>query len=246
MAACLGLRSSLAVSFFYSSFPLLHHSLFILLMPLRAIIFDLDGTLINSLADLAEAVNRMLDDHGYPRRDVSLFPEFIGDGMRRLVQRALPAAVVDAAVVDACVCDYQQHYESLWHEQTVPYPGIIEVLAELRRRGVPLGVLSNKPQHFTELCCAHFFPGCFDLVLGARESVPRKPHPAAASEIAMRFALPLEACAYVGDSGIDMEFAKRAGLHGIGVRWGFRSEAELLAHGALGLISQPAELLALL
>ncbi len=215
-------------------------------MPLQALIFDLDGTLIDSLADLAEAINRMLDAHGYPRRELSLFPEFIGDGMRKLVVRALPDDVTDAAVIDACVIDYQQHYESLWHDQTVPYPGIVETLTELRRRGVPLGVLSNKPQYFTELCCAHFFSaGTFDLVLGARESVPRKPHPAAAGEIAARFGLPLEACAYVGDSGIDMEFATRAGLHGIGVRWGFRSEAELLAHGARRIISEPHELLAM-
>ena len=208
-----------------------------------AIIFDLDGTLIDSLADLAEAINRMLDEHDYPRRDLAVFPEFIGDGMRKLVERALPEEVRTDAIIDACVLDYQRHYETLWHDQTVPYPGIVEVLAELRRRGVPLGVLSNKPQRFTELCCTHFFPDCFDLVLGARESVPRKPHPAAASDISERFGLPLANCAYVGDSGIDMEFATRAGMHGIGVRWGFRGEAELRANGARVIISDPAELL---
>jgi phosphoglycolate phosphatase len=209
-------------------------------MPL---LFDLDGTLIDSLADLAEAVNRMLDDHSYPRRELSLFPEYIGDGMRVLVQRALPDDVTDDAVIDRCVLDYQAHYETLWHDQTVPYPGIVETLAELRRRGVAVGVLSNKPQHFTELCCAHFFPGCFDLVLGAREAVPRKPHPGAATGVAEHFGVALSEVAYVGDSGIDMEFAARAGMHGIGVRWGFRSEAELLAHGARQLISTPDELL---
>lgn len=214
---------------------------------MKAFIFDLDGTLIDSLADLAEAVNRMLEEHGYPRAPLSVFPQYIGDGVRALVSRALPPEAQENEDINARVADYQRHYADTWRSETKPYVGIVETLADLQSRGIKLAVLSNKPDHFTKLCCAHFFPDVpFGPVLGARADVPRKPDPQAALEICRELGVQPEDCAFVGDSGIDMETAVRAGMLPVGVRWGFRGEAELIAHGAKELVSHPDDLVCLI
>jgi phosphoglycolate phosphatase len=214
---------------------------------LQAIIFDLDGTLIDSLADLAESANRMLTRHGYPVHVPAAYRRFIGDGVHKLIEQALPKAQRSPELIAQHVAEYQANYQELWHDKTVPYPGIVDLLAKLRSAGLKVGVISNKPHHFTALCCDHFFaPGAFDHVLGQRDDVPRKPNPAGAKEMAQSFDLPVSACAYVGDSGIDMTFAKNSGLTAIGVRWGFRSESELLECGAQHLVSTSDDLLSLI
>lgn len=210
----------------------------------KACIFDLDGTLVDSLADLATAVNRMLDDNGYPRAPLEMFPKYIGDGMKKLVERALPESARDADNVERCAAAYLRHYEQCWRDQTRVYEGMLEAVQELRNRGIRLGVLSNKPHRFTALCCEHFFPaGLFEVVLGQRDGVPRKPDPTAGTEIAGRLGLAPAECAYVGDSGIDMEFAVRAGMRRIGVLWGFRDRQEIVENGAEVLVERPLELL---
>ncbi len=212
---------------------------------MQAILFDLDGTLIDSLEDLADAVNAMLVEHGFPTQPLALFPQYIGDGVGKLVERALPEGSRSAAEVDACVADYQRHYESTWDKKTRPYPGMLETLNALRARGIKTAVLSNKPDHFTQKCCERFFPaGCFDKVLGARDHVPRKPHPAGALEIAGCSWASLPApCAYIGDSGLDMDMARNAGMLPVGALWGFRGEQELRAHGAMKLVARAEHLL---
>lgn len=211
---------------------------------LKAFIFDLDGTLIDSLADIAESINRMLDARGYPRCDIEIFKQMVGDGMEKLVERALPESVRSPELIRLCTEEYRTLYNTLWQQATVPYPGIVETLAALRSRGLKLGVISNKAHRFTVPMTQHFFgPGCFDLILGQREEVPRKPHPAGALEAAATLDLGIHECAYVGDSGIDMEFAKSSGMLAIGVDWGFRSVAELTESGAQHIISQPGNLL---
>lgn len=213
---------------------------------MKAFIFDLDGTLIDSISDIAEAVNRMLADHGYPRAPLTAFPRYIGDGVGPLVQRALPPEAAEREDIAARVADYQRHYEDTWKLATVPYSGMHETLAELRARGMKLAVLSNKPDHFTKLCCEHFFPDAgFEVVFGAREGVPRKPHPQGAFDICEILNVPPHECAYVGDSGIDMELAANAGMYAVGVRWGFRSEQELLEKGARTIVAQPDDLVCL-
>ncbi len=213
---------------------------------LKAFIFDLDGTLIDSLADIAESINRMLDARGYPRCELEVFRQMVGDGMDKLVERALPEQAREATLIQTCVEEYRAHYDQLWQAQTRPYDGIVAMLAALKARGMKLGVISNKAHRFTVPMTEHFFgTAVFDHILGQRAAVPRKPDAAGAHEMAAALGLDPAEMAYVGDSGIDMQFAKAAGMLAVGVRWGFRSEAELCACGAEVLLSQPTELLAL-
>lgn len=209
----------------------------------KAYIFDLDGTLIDSLADIAESINRMLDARGYPRCEQEVFKQMVGDGMEKLVERALPEYARSAELIQICVEEYRAHYDTLWNAQTRPYEGIVELLAGLKTRGLKLGVISNKAHRFTVPMTEHFFgTAVFDHILGQRADVPRKPDPAGAHEMAAFLGLKSNEMAYVGDSGIDMQFAKSSGMKAIGVRWGFRSEAELTECGADVLISRAAEL----
>lgn len=210
---------------------------------LKAFIFDLDGTLIDSLADIAESINRMLDARRYPRCEKEVFKQMVGDGMEKLVERALPEDVRSDELIKVCVEEYRAHYDVLWNSETRPYPGIVEMLAELKARGLKLGVISNKAHRFTVPMTEHFFgTETFDHILGQRVEVPRKPAPDGAHEMAALLGLKTDEMAYMGDSGIDMEFAKNSGMRAIGVRWGFRSEAELRECGADVLISSAAEL----
>ena len=209
----------------------------------KAFIFDLDGTLIDSLADIAESINQMLDARGYPRCQQEVFKQMVGDGMEKLVERALPQDVRNEALIKVCVEEYRAHYDTLWNAQTRPYPGIVEMLKTLQARGMKLGVISNKAHRFTVPMTEHFFGAdVFDHILGQRNEVPRKPAPDGAHEMAAFLGLRTDEMAYVGDSGIDMQFAKSSGMRAVGVRWGFRSETELIDCGADVLISSPAEL----
>ena len=214
----------------------------------KAVLFDLDGTLIDSLADLGQAVNHTLVELGCPTHPNHRYREFIGEGARLLVQRALPGSLSkDEVLVERALALYQAHYAACWHDQTQPYAGVSSLLQKLEQRGVPLGVISNKPQAFTELCVRYFFPDtAFDVVFGQRDTVPRKPDPEAAWEAARMLSIEPGECVYVGDSGVDMRFAKAAGMRGVGVTWGFRSEGELRESGAGWLVRSVPELSALL
>lgn len=162
--------------------------------------------------------------------------------MEKLVERALPEAVRSDELIKVCVEEYRAHYDELWNAQTRPYEGIVAMLAELQGRGVKLGVISNKAHRFTVPMTEHFFgTQVFDHILGQRAEVPRKPDAAGAHEMAALLGLKTTEMAYVGDSGIDMQFAKNSGMRAVGVRWGFRSEAELRECGADVLLTEPAE-----
>lgn len=215
-------------------------------MPMKAFVFDLDGTLIDSLADIAESINRMLDARGYPRCETEIFKQMVGDGMEKLVERALPEAVREPTLIHTCVEEYRAHYDQLWNAQTRPYTGIVEALEALNARGLKLAVISNKAHRFTVPMTEHFFgAGRFDHILGQRAEVPRKPDPAGAVEMANVLGVRLEEMAYVGDSGIDMQFARNAGMRAVGVTWGFRSVQELQECGAQALVHYPAEIVGL-
>jgi phosphoglycolate phosphatase len=186
----------------------------------------------------------VLARQGYPTHAVADYRRFIGAGVETLFARALPADAGDRERIARCIRQFEEAYTQHWNIHTRPYPDVIEMLAALQARQIKMAVLSNKPHRFTERCVAEFLPAVkFELVLGQRQGVPRKPDPAGALEIATALAVPVDQFIYVGDSTIDMETARRAGMVPVGVTWGFQSRTELEQNGAPTLIEQPLELL---
>lgn len=211
----------------------------------RAFLFDLDGTLLDSLEDLARVVNEALVGRGCPAHPVEAYRFFVGNGMRVLVRRAAPLEFPDSEI-PALAKAVETRYAEVWHVRTRPYPGIVELLQGLAGQGVPLGVLSNKPDAFTRRMVDHFFPGVeFFAVRGQRPEVPAKPDPTAALELAGLAGVPPERIRFVGDSRVDMETAVNAGMIPVGVVWGFRPREELLKFGASRLVERAEELLAI-
>jgi len=213
-------------------------------MTFKAVIFDLDGTLLNSLKGLADAMNMLLRRLDYPTHPVEQYKDFVGSGITETVRRALPESIGSNFPVDNFVRDYRRLYDTLWSENSPPYDGVTDLLDRLRKEKIKTAVLSNKSDDFTKRMTAALLPGHdFEMVLGDRPGIPRKPDPAAALEIAESIGIDPGQFVFVGDSGIDVETAVRAGMYGVGVLWGFREEEELLAHGAKKLIRHPSELL---
>lgn len=210
--------------------------------PFHAVIFDLDGTLADSLRDLAEAMNLALAQHGLPTHPLDAYRHFVGEGVDVMVRRAAPTntTVPWQAIVDG----YRAHYGELDHRHTGPYPGVSELLDGLVARRVKLAVLSNKRDDFTKALVAQRFGRWpFVEVRGEREGVPRKPDPTAAFELALALNVLPANIAFVGDTAIDMKTARNAGMTPIGCLWGFRDRDELLEAGAKRLLSAPLELL---
>jgi phosphoglycolate phosphatase len=216
-------------------------------VPFRAVLFDLDGTLLDTLEDMGDAMNRVLAARGFPPHPIDAYRSFVGDGMAMLVIRALPEDKRDDETVRSCFEAYLADYGRNWNVKTRLYDGVADMLNALTARGLKRAVLSNKQEEFTRRCVNEFL-ACwsFDAVLGQREGVPLKPDPTAAREIAHTLDCPVESFLYLGDSPVDMQAAIAAGMVPVGVLWGFRSAEELRAAGARTLIGRPLEILALL
>jgi len=213
----------------------------------KAVIFDLDGTLLDTLADLGNSANRVLQSRGYPLHPLEAYKYFVGDGARMLIARVLPENDRSEDTIRECLQLFLADYKSNWEIDTKPYPGIIEMLAGLEKGGLSLSVLSNKPDAFTKLCVEKFFPHYnFSHVIGQSDKLPRKPDPAGAFKIAQLESIAPRSFLYLGDTSIDMKTAVGAGMYPVGACWGFRAERELLESGAKALIRDPLELLDLL
>lgn len=213
----------------------------------RAVIFDLDGTLLDTLEDLADSLNRVLQDRGLPTHPTEAFRYFVGNGAAKLVARALPSETQSEALAADCLQAFRQAYQRNWNVKTKPYAGVSELLDALTAKGITMAVLTNKPQHFAELCVQTFFSKWnFAMILGQREGIPMKPDPGATREVLRCLDVPAEACVYLGDSDVDMQTALNADLLPVGAAWGFRSEEELRQAGAVEVIGQPTELLSLM
>ncbi len=207
-------------------------------------IFDLDGTLVDSIGDLAVACNTALALRGLPQHSYEAYCGFVGNGIMRLVERALPEPLRSPENVALVRADFVAYYTDHLDVRTEPYPGIPELLAELVRRGVKLAVASNKFQAGTEKVIRSFFPDIrFEAVLGQREGVPLKPDPAVAEEILTLTGIPREQALFVGDSAIDILTAQAAGIRSAGVTWGFRQRTELEEAGADRIVDRADELL---
>jgi phosphoglycolate phosphatase len=211
----------------------------------RAVLFDLDGTLADTLADLANATNWALTQLGCPAHPREKYRHLVGDGARQLCVRALPAG--KQALVDEVLRLMRNRYAAHWADETRLYRGIPEVVTALVRRGYRLAVLSNKPDDFTRQVVAHYFrPDPSHIVRGQLPGRPLKPDPAAALEIARQLEVPANEWVYLGDTNTDMRTAVAAGMFPVGVLWGFRDREELLTSGAAALVEQPEQILTLL
>jgi phosphoglycolate phosphatase len=213
----------------------------------QAIIFDLDGTLLDTLADIGDSVNLMLAEYGFPGHSMDDYRRFIGNGIQMLVMRALPVAGRSKELVAACVQRAREIYWENWNRKTRPYAGITALLDDLKTKGLPLAVLSNKPHDFTvRYVKAYFDRSDFKVVMGQNDRFPVKPDPASALDIAQQIGLAPASFLFVGDSVVDMQTAWAAGMHAVGVAWGFKGPKELAQNGCQTLLEHPLELLRLL
>lgn len=212
-----------------------------------SVIFDLDGTLLDTLEDLGDAVNRVLAARGFPTHPIASYRYFVGDGSAVLVERALPASARSSEIYREVLGAFLADYDQSWKVKTRMYDGVSEMLDGLTDARISMSVLSNKPHPFTVECVRELLSKWrFTSVLGLRPEVPRKPDPAGAFETAHLLGMSPERILYLGDSGTDMKTAVAAGMFPVGALWGFRTREELLANGAAAVIQHPKELLAFL
>lgn len=208
------------------------------------VIFDLDGTLLNTIADLASAANYALEQCGYPTHAPEAYPYFVGNGIRRLLERVLPEDARTPETIEKMMKHFRTYYEVHMADLTRPYPGIEELLHKLREAGISVAVASNKYQLAVERLIHHFFPEVeWAAIEGQKEGVPVKPDPSIVFEILSKSPCPKAEVLYVGDSGVDMETAHRACVTAIGVTWGFRPVHELTSHYADFLAHKPERIL---
>lgn len=213
----------------------------------KLVIFDLDGTLLNTIDDLGHAANFALEQSGYPTHEIESYRFYVGNGVGRLLERVLPPDQRSPEKITALREKFQAYYDRHLWDHTTPYPGIDDLLNELAGRGIRLAVASNKYQSATSALISHFFPRLpFEAVHGMRPEIPAKPDPSIVFNILLTTPTPKADVIYVGDSGVDMETARRACVESVGVTWGFRPVSELRQFLAEHIISTPAELLPLL
>ena len=214
----------------------------------KAVIFDLDGTLLNTLDDLAAAGNHTLRALGFAPRPVDDYRLLVGNGIPKLVERMLPGGHKGPATQALALDLFGRYYAAHKADATAPYPGIPALVHALRAAGIPMGVVSNKDDAMAKAVMETYFPGLFwpENVAGRRDAVPAKPDPTLVNEMRAAWGLPREEVLYAGDSNVDIETARNAGLDSCGVLWGFRSRQELEAAGAVHLAHSPAALAALL
>jgi phosphoglycolate phosphatase len=215
-------------------------------MKYKAVIFDLDGTLLNTLTDIGNSVNTGLASMGLPVHEIETYKSFIGWGREELAINALPETQRSPEQIKKLLDYINVEYGQHWADNTRPYPGVSEMLDTLTLKNVKMAILSNKPQDFTDWTVTRLLPKWhFEAVSGVRPSVPKKPDPTEARQIAMSMKIAPSQCVFLGDSEIDLETANRAGMLAVGALWGFRSREELVSSGAKTLLDHPGELIPL-
>ena len=215
-------------------------------MKFKGIIFDLDGTLVNSLEDISDAMNTVLTNLNYPTHTYDTYQYFIGSGLRNLVSKALPASNNTEDQIETCFQTMINEYRKNCTLKTKPYEGIITLLDELVSQNIKLAVFSNKADELTKKIAAEIFPAYFDAAVGLSTEELKKPNPFEAVEISKNWNLKTEEILFVGDSDIDMQTANNANMFAVGVSWGYRTKEELIASGAKTVINKPLDLIQLL
>lgn len=216
-------------------------------MSFSGIVFDVDGTLLDTIEDLANSMNSVLHRHGLPEYATDSYKRFVGNGMRHLAVCALPEEERNPEKVDFYLAELENEYGKRWNESTRTYPGIYGLLDSLEKMEFKMFVLSNKPHQFTEKVIDHYFGlKRFEIVYGAREGVPKKPDPHSALDISRTSGIAVSDLLYLGDSEVDMKTAHAAGMYAVGAAWGFRNEEDLWSSGAQAVIKSPMELIAMI
>ncbi len=213
----------------------------------RLVIFDLDGTLLDTIADLGAATNAALAAAGFPTHSIDSYRMMVGNGVRRLIERAVPADKNVPETVDGLLSAFRAYYDGHLHDFTKPYAGIPELLEELHAREIAIAVASNKYESAVKRLIAHFFPDIpFAAVCGNIEGVPVKPDPSIVFRVLTESPAPKADVLYAGDSGVDIETARRACVESVGVTWGFRPLRELTGAYADHIVGRPSEILDIL
>lgn len=215
-------------------------------MDFKAVIFDLDGTMLDTIGDIANPVNLVLSRYGFPTHKIEDFRSLIGNGISQLVYRALPSDVAESTSYRKILNEVWEEYRLHLNKSTIPYDGIYGLLDSLAEKGIKLNILSNKADEFMDEVVSKFFSKWnFELVFGARHGIPLKPDPYSAFEIINEMGFDASQCVFIGDSDVDMQTANNAGMYAVGAAWGFRTRGELLANGANLVIEHPSELMKL-
>lgn len=211
-------------------------------MEYQTYIFDLDGTLLDTLYDLTVSTNYALRCYNMPEHSIADVRNFVGNGVKKLMERAIPQGEKNPLFEDTYAC-FRRHYLAHNLDHTVPYKGIMSMLAELKRRGKNMAVVSNKFYAATQELCKHFFCDYIDVAIGERENIRKKPAPDTVIEALRQLGVDKQGAVYIGDSDVDIDTAKNCGIPSISVLWGFRSYKFLKEHGATMLINSPNEIL---
>lgn len=209
---------------------------------IKTIIFDLDGTLLNTLNDLKESTNFALEKYGHPSRTIEEVRNFVGNGVKRLIELAVPKGMNELSF-EQCLSDFKQHYKQNMYNSTAPYEDILELLDRLDDEGIQIAVVSNKFDAAVKELCKKYFVNRIEVAIGESQNIRKKPAPDSVFEAMKLLNAHKESTLYVGDSDVDIQTAKNAGLRSVGVSWGFRDEELLKSEGANYIIHKPLELL---
>ncbi len=211
-------------------------------MSLKAVIFDLDGTILDTLTDLSISLNFALDAHSFPEHTIDEVRQMVGNGAKNLIKRAVPEGTGEEER-EAVLKTFNEHYSVHCVDNTKPYEGIEEVMESCRSYGLSIDVVSNKPDYGVQTLCADHFPGLIDITVGQKEGVRIKPAPDSVNEVLRLLNITKEEAVYVGDSEVDVQTARNADMKCIGVEWGFRDRKVLEDEGAWKIVSDMEELL---
>ncbi len=211
----------------------------------KLVIFDLDGTLLNSLSDLAEATNFALEKNGFPTHELCKYNYFVGNGVFKLIERALPEDRRDEETLNTVLSDFKEYYAVHSDDTTNVYDGVKETVCALHDKGIKLAVATNKPDEFAKPLIEEIFGGIFDYVQGSVPELAPKPDPAMALAIMEKLGISPEDALFVGDTNVDIRTGKSAGIETVGCLWGYRTREELEEAGASRIIAKPEELIGL-